>query len=262
LKLRFQFPHSPGHPVFEPLGGRRDRAARLVADRALPQRFRARLRQSAGSAAVQSVGASRLTERRTDRQPNLGNTVFLQPFSGWYWRVVPIEASRARRSLRRRWVGGARRAAGLRTAVRRAVSPDWIGRGTGRRPDPRAGIGNRSRRRPYRAFPGCRKPDRILFAVRDFARRVGLMLVLFSIGVVGINAGFCLPVCARSTGCARRCGDSQRRGGEPRRAVSKRDRTAGRGNECADRQQPAHRRAVADPGRQSRALAENTACLC
>jgi signal transduction histidine kinase len=125
--------------------------------------------------------------------PDFGNTAFLQPFSGWYWRVVPIDG-----------IEGAP-VASLSLGEEALDAPPvsslpfdeqfrriWIGQGPGdgqiRVIESEIDLGEGRIARLQLAG----NQDEFLFAVRDFANRVIFMLVLFSIGVVGINAGILL----------------------------------------------------------------------
>ncbi|GAB4360961.1 MAG: ATP-binding protein [Oricola sp.] len=125
--------------------------------------------------------------------PNLGDARFLEPESGWYWRVVPVEK-----------IAGAP-----------LVSPSLAGAGFSAPPLSELPF-NRQFRRDYLTDGPGGERIRVLeseidlgdgriarfqvagnqtefdYTVRDFARRVGFMLLVFGLGVVLINAAILL----------------------------------------------------------------------
>ena len=125
--------------------------------------------------------------------PNLGNTAFLQPLSGWYWRVAPVEGIEGDplvsaslgaeefdrpalsdlpydRQFRRHWIGP-----GLAGEEIRVLESE-IDLGDGR----------------IARFQVAGNQTEFETTVGDFARQVGVMLLVFGLGVVLINAGILL----------------------------------------------------------------------
>jgi signal transduction histidine kinase len=125
--------------------------------------------------------------------PNFGNTSFLEPMSGWYWRVMPVEkiAGDALASLS--LVNGDLQAPSLRDVpFDREFRRKWIGDGPGHgqirviESEIDLGEGRIAR------FQVAGNQDEFEFSIRDFARRVGLLLSAFGLGVVIINVAILL----------------------------------------------------------------------
>ncbi|WP_223477096.1 ATP-binding protein [Oricola indica] len=125
--------------------------------------------------------------------PNLGNTRFLEPLSGWYWRVQPVEGIAGApvvspslgteqferpplserpydRQFRRHWIGDGPGGEEVR------VLESEIDLGGGR----------------IARFQVAVNQTEFEYSVRDFARRVGLLLSAFGLGVVLINVAILL----------------------------------------------------------------------
>jgi signal transduction histidine kinase len=125
--------------------------------------------------------------------PNLGNTAFLQPQSGWYWRVAPVEGiegdALASPSLES---GEFERPPLSDLPYDRQFSRHWTGPGPGgeqiRVLESEIDLGDGRIAR----FQIAGNQTEFEYAVRDFAQRVGLMLLAFGIGVVLINAAILL----------------------------------------------------------------------
>ena len=125
--------------------------------------------------------------------PNLGNTRFLEPQSGWYWRVVPVEKIEGA-GLSSLSLGGTKLAGPplAELPYDRQFSRHFIIKGPG---------GERIRVLESEIDLGDGRIARFQLAgsqtefeasVRDFARQVGLMLSLFGLGVVVINGAILL----------------------------------------------------------------------
>lgn len=139
-----------------------------------------------GAVSVNSAGELQGT-------PNLGNTAFLQPLSGWYWRVAPVEGIS----------GGALVSPSLGSEeidrpplselpYDRQFSRHWIGPGPGggkiRVLETEIDLGDGRIAR----FQVVGNQTEFETTVQDFARQVGLMLLALGIGMVLINAGILL----------------------------------------------------------------------
>ena len=97
--------------------------------------------------------------------------------------------------------------------------------------------------------------------IASFERRLFTYLSLFGLGMIAINAVAILLGLRPLNRVQKRAGDgARRRGSKARRTLSGRDRAARQRDQCADREQPPHRRALAHPGRQPRAQPEDAAC--
>lgn len=121
--------------------------------------------------------------------PNLGNQAFLQPGSGWYWRITPADG-----------IGGdplSSPSLGAGTFDRPSLADrpydrqfrrHWIGLGTGgeliRVLESEIDLGGGRIAR----FQVAGNQSEFEQTVRDFANRVGLMLLAFGLGMVAINA--------------------------------------------------------------------------
>jgi signal transduction histidine kinase len=125
--------------------------------------------------------------------PNLGNTRFLEPASGWYWRVIPIESIE----------GGPLASPSLAGAdftvpplaelpFSRQFRRDFLADGPGgeriRVLESEIDLGDGRIAR----FQVAGNQTEFEYSVHDFARRVGLMLLVFGLGVVLINAAILL----------------------------------------------------------------------
>jgi signal transduction histidine kinase len=125
--------------------------------------------------------------------PNLGNTRFLEPQSGWYWRVVPVEkiSGEALSSISL----GDTKLAGPPLAelpYDRQFSRHFIIDGPGgeriRVLESEIDLGDGRIAR----FQLAGSQTEFDYSVRDFARQVGLMLSVFGLGVVVINGAILL----------------------------------------------------------------------
>ncbi|TCD14131.1 ATP-binding protein [Oricola cellulosilytica] len=125
--------------------------------------------------------------------PDFGSTSFLQPLSGWYWRVEPIENVEgpplASPSLSGETLEGPPLSElGFDEQFQRV----WFAEGPGGvnirvlETEIELGEGRIAR------FQLAGNQDEFEFAIRDFARRVGLILLAFGAGVVLINVGILL----------------------------------------------------------------------
>ncbi|QKV18619.1 ATP-binding protein [Oricola thermophila] len=125
--------------------------------------------------------------------PNLGNAQFLQPGSGWYWRVVPVENVEGRPLVSPSLAGGDFAAPPLARVPfdnqfrRRFLSEGPDGE-TIRVLESEIDLGEGRIAR----FQVAGNQTEFEYTVGDFARRVGLMLALFGLGVVVINAAILL----------------------------------------------------------------------
>lgn len=125
--------------------------------------------------------------------PNLGNTRFLEPASGWYWRVIPIEKIKGEPLVSPSLAGADFIAPPLaELPFNRQFRRDFLAYGPG---------GERIRVLESEIDLGDGRIARLQVAgnqtefeytVRDFAHRVGLMLLVFGLGVVLINAAILL----------------------------------------------------------------------
>ncbi|WP_421852438.1 ATP-binding protein [Oricola sp.] len=125
--------------------------------------------------------------------PDFGNVSFQRAGSGWYWRVAPVEGfdsrpiaslSLASETLR----GPPVSELPFDSQFRRI----WIGIGPGegrvRVVESELDLGNGQ----IALFQLAGNQDEFEYGVRDFARRVGFLLMLFGGGVVAINGGILL----------------------------------------------------------------------
>lgn len=125
--------------------------------------------------------------------PNLGNTRFLEPQSGWYWRVVPVEKIEGE-ALSSISLGDAKLAGPplAELPYDRQFSRHFVIGGPGgeriRVLESEIDLGDGRIAR----FQVAGSQTEFDYSVRDFARQVGLMLSLFGLGVVVINGAILL----------------------------------------------------------------------
>lgn len=146
----------------------------------------AQLYNLVGAVSVDDAGELRGT-------PNLGNTAFLLPLSGWYWRVAPVEGiggdALTSPSL---GSGDIDRPPLSELPYDRQFSRHWIGPGPGgqqiRALETEIDLGDGRIAR----FQVVGNQTEFETTVQDFARQVGLMLLALGIGMVLINAAILL----------------------------------------------------------------------
>ncbi|MFZ2101415.1 MAG: ATP-binding protein [Oricola sp.] len=136
------------------------------------------------------VGAVSLDDAgQLQGSPNLGNTRFLQPLTGWYWRVRPIEGI-ADGPISSLSLGDNDIAAPPLSELPfdRQFSRQFVVDGPGgekiRVLESEIDLGDGRIAR----FQIAGNQTEFEYSVRDFARQVGLMLAAFGVGVVLINA--------------------------------------------------------------------------
>lgn len=121
--------------------------------------------------------------------PNLGNTRFLEPGSGWYWRIYPVEKIRGGPLVSPSLAGADFSAPSLTDLpFDRQFRRDFLTDGPGgeeiRVLESEIDLGDGRIAR----FQIAGNQTEFEYSVRDFARRVVLMLLVFGLGVVLINA--------------------------------------------------------------------------
>lgn len=125
--------------------------------------------------------------------PNLGNSRFLEPASGWYWRVLPMENVDGDALVSPSLAGADFSAPPLaELPLDRQYRRDFLTQGPGgeeiRVLESEIDLGDGRIAR----FQVAGNQTEFEYTVRDFARRVGLMLLVFGLGVVVINAAILL----------------------------------------------------------------------